>query len=340
MEDQLYMRRCIELALKAAGRTFPNPLVGAVIVHNGKIIGEGYHHKAGDPHAEINAINSVKDQSLLPESTIYVSLEPCSHFGKTPPCAAKLIEKHFARVVIGVQDAHEKVNGNGTRMLREAGIAVTTDVLEAECRELNKRFFTFHTKKRPYIILKWAQSADGFIDRNYQRTGISNPLASQWVHDLRSREHAILVGTATALSDDPSLTVRHVEGRHPVRILIDFDLKVPADFKILNHESPTLIFNSKKSGEEGHLTYIQTGKSGFTAVLMRELYDRQIQSVLVEGGRYTLEHFIREDLWDEAAVITNRTLNLHTGTKAPQFDQLPKKTVEVLNNNINFYRNV
>ena len=220
MTDEFYLRRCIELAKKAAGDTYPNPLVGSVIVHNGKIIGEGYHEKAGEPHAEINAINSVKDSSVLPESTIYVSLEPCSHFGKTPPCALKLKEIGFKTVVIGTLDSHEKVNGKGKQILEDAGIKVVSGVLEKECRDLNKRFFTFHQKKRPYIILKWAQSADGFMDKNFQPYPISNDIVNQYTHQLRAEEHAILVGTQTALRDNPSLTVRNVSGKNPIRILI------------------------------------------------------------------------------------------------------------------------
>lgn len=246
MTDEFYIKRCIELAKKAAGNTYPNPLVGSVIVHKGKIIGEGYHKKAGEPHAEINAINSVKDSSVLPESTIYVSLEPCAHFGKTPPCALKLREIGFKSVVIGTLDSHEKVNGKGKQILEDAGIKVVSGVLEKECKDLNKRFFTFHKKKRPYIILKWAQSADGFMDKNFQPYPVSNDIANQFTHHLRADEHAILVGTQTALRDNPSLTVRNVSGKNPVRILIDFDLKVPSDFNIYNREAETLIFNSKK----------------------------------------------------------------------------------------------
>ena len=198
MTDQIYMKRCIELAKKALGKTYPNPLVGSVIVYQDTIIGEGYHHKAGENHAEINAINSVKNKDLLKESTIYVSLEPCAHYGKTGPCANKIVEIGFRKVVIGTLDSHEKVNGKGKEILENAGIEVVSGILEKECQELNKRFFTFHQQKRPYIILKWAQSNDGFLDKDFKPTSISNSLSKQFVHTLRSEEHAILIGTKTA----------------------------------------------------------------------------------------------------------------------------------------------
>ena len=253
MTDEIYMKRCIDLAKKAVGYTYPNPLVGSVIVHNGLIIGEGFHQKAGENHAEINAVNSVKNKALLKEATIYVSLEPCAHFGKTPPCANKIIETGFKKVVIGTLDSHEKVNGKGKKLIEEAGIEVVSGVLERECQELNKRFFTFHRKKRPFIILKWAESGDGFLDQDFKPTQIGNSLTKQFVHQLRSEEHAILVGTNTALTDNPALTTREITGRNPVRILIDFELKVPLDFNIYNNEAPTLIFNAIKDSEEKNI---------------------------------------------------------------------------------------
>lgn len=198
MTDKTFIKRCIELAKKAEGKTYPNPLVGSIIVHNGKIIGEGYHEKEGENHAEINAINSVENIHLLKDSTIYVTLEPCSHFGKTPPCANKIVEIGFKKVVIGTLDSHKKVNGKGKELLENAGIEVVSGVLEEDCKDLNKRFFTFHQKKRPFIILKWAESADGFLDKDFKPTQIGNPLTKQFVHTLRSEEHAILVGTNTA----------------------------------------------------------------------------------------------------------------------------------------------
>jgi len=339
MQDEFYIKRGIELAEKALGHTYPNPLVGSVIVHNGKIIGEGYHRKAGENHAEINAIESVEDKSLIPESTIYVTLEPCAHYGKTPPCALKIKELGFRKVVIGAMDSHDKVNGKGKKIIQEAGIEVVSGILEKECIELNKRFFTYHEKKRPYIILKWAQSADGFLDRDFQPAAISNPLANQFVHQLRAEEHAILVGTQTALNDNPSLTVRNVEGVNPVRILIDFDLKVPADFNIYNNEARTIVINSAKEETLQHIHFIKIKKENFLQQLMDALYREQIQSVIIEGGRFTLQQFIDGNLWDEALIIKNESLKLENGTKAPEFTgRRPVRTEEFRDNTVEFYR--
>ena len=339
MNHEFYINRCIELAKKATGKTYPNPLVGAVIVHNNQIIGEGYHQKAGQPHAEINAINSVKNPELLPESTIYVSLEPCAHFGKTPPCSLKLKEIGFKKVVIGAMDSHDKVNGKGKKILMDAGIETISGILEEECRELNKRFFTVHEKKRPFIILKWAESKDGFIDKDFKPTKISNELASQFVHQIRSEEHAILVGTQTALTDNPSLTTRLVEGRNPVRILIDFDLKVPQDFKIYNDEAPTLVFNQEKEADEGNVKFIKISKENFLEELIQKLIENQIQSVLVEGGSRTLQTFINANLWDETIIIKNEDLLLENGTKAPKFSGNLTEEKNFRDNKISFYRN-
>lgn len=338
MQDELYIQRCVELAQKAIGKTYPNPLVGSVIVHNGKIIGEGYHHKAGEPHAEINAINSVTHKSLIPESTIYVSLEPCAHYGKTPPCALKIKELGFKRVVIGAMDSHDKVNGKGKKIIQDAGIEVTTGILEKECIELNKRFFTYHEKKRPYIILKWAESGDGFLDKDFRPYSISNSLVNQFVHQLRADEHAILVGTKTALTDNPSLTVRNLEGINPIRVLIDFDLKVPTDFKLYNDEAKTIVFNSIQEGTENGIQFIKIEKGNFLPDLMNALYKEQIQSIIIEGGRFTLQHFIDANLWDEAWVIKNENLNLKSGTKTPEFPFTPHRTEIFLDNTIGFYQ--
>ncbi|KAA0126360.1 bifunctional diaminohydroxyphosphoribosylaminopyrimidine deaminase/5-amino-6-(5-phosphoribosylamino)uracil reductase RibD [Chryseobacterium sp. SN22] len=338
MQDELYIKRGIELAKKALGHTYPNPLVGSVIVHNGKIIGEGYHHKAGQNHAEINAIESVQDKSLIPESTIYVTLEPCAHYGKTPPCALKIKELGFRKVVVGAMDSHDKVNGKGKKIIQDAGIEVVSGILEKECIELNKRFFTYHEKKRPYIILKWAQSADGFLDKDFQPTAISNPIVNQFVHQLRADEHAILVGSQTALNDNPSLTVRNVEGVNPVRILIDFNLKVPADFSIFNQEAKTIVINSVKEEIRGHIHFIKIKKENFLQELMEALYKEQIQSVIIEGGRFTLQQFINGNLWDEAIIIKNENLKLENGTKAPEFTgRKPLRTEDFRDNIIEFY---
>ncbi len=333
------MQRAIELAKLGAGHVAPNPMVGCVIVHNNKIIGEGYHQKAGENHAEINAINSVKTPELLPESTIYVSLEPCAHYGKTPPCSLKLKETGFKKVVIGAMDSHDKVNGKGKKILLDAGIETISGILEEECRVLNKRFFSYHEKKQPYLILKWAESADGFMDKDFLPTKISNEVASQFVHQLRSEEHAILVGTKTALTDNPSLTTRLVEGRNPTRILIDFDLKVPQNFKIFNNEAPTLVFNQIKDAEQGNIKFIKIPKEDFLDILMQKLYENQIQSVIIEGGSHTLQQFLNANLWDEAIVIKNENLLLVNGTKSPKINSKNKTSKQMRDNKIDHYYN-
>lgn len=339
MQDEFYIRRCIELASKALGNTYPNPLVGSIIVHNNKIIGEGYHHKAGENHAEINAINSVQDKSLIPESTIYVSLEPCAHYGKTPPCALKIKELGFKKVVIGALDSHDKVNGKGKKIIHDAGIQVESGVLENECIQLNKRFFTYHEKKRPYIILKWAQSADGFMDKDFKPFQISNSLTKQYVHELRNNEHAILIGTMTALRDNPSLTNREMTGRNPIRILIDIDLKVPSNYNIYNHEAETLVFNSVKNSEEENIRFIKTERDNFIEKMIKKLYELQIQSVIVEGGGLVLQQFIDAGLWDEAIVIKNNHLIIGNGTKAPKFQHQPGEIKEFRDNIMELHRN-
>ena len=340
MQDEIYIKRCIELAKKAVGNTYPNPLVGSVIVHEGKIIGEGYHHKAGENHAEINAINSVADKSLIPESTIYVSLEPCAHFGKTPPCALKIVELGFKKVVIGAMDSHDKVNGKGKKIIQDAGIEVVSGILEKDCVELNKRFFTYHEKKRPFIVLKWAQSSDGFMDKDFKPTQISNSLTKQFVHELRNNEHAILIGTMTALRDNPSLTTREITGRNPVRILIDIDLKVPTDYNIYNDEAETLVFNSIKNSEEGNIKFIKTERENFIEKLITKLYELQIQSVIVEGGGLVLQQFIDAGLWDETIIIKNENLTIENGTKAPKFQHEPFEIRNFRDNVIEFHKNI
>lgn len=339
MNHETYIQRCLELAEKALGKTYPNPMVGCVIVHNSVIIGEGFHEKAGENHAEINAINNVKNPELLKESTIYVSLEPCAHFGKTPPCAHRIVEIGFKKVVIGTLDSHDKVNGKGRQIIEDAGIEVVSGVLEKQCQELNKRFFTFHQKQRPYIILKWAASGDGFLDKDFQPTQIGNPLTKQFVHQVRSQEHAILVGTKTALTDNPSLTTREIVGRNPIRILIDFDLKVLQDFNLYNEEAPTIVFNSLKEITEGNIKFIKIEKLDFLENLMNKLFELQIQSIIIEGGRFTLQQFIDDDLWDETMIIKNDKLHLFNGTKAPNFNYKQIKIKHFRDNIIEFYKN-
>ena len=339
MNHEIYIKRCIELAQKAIGKTYPNPMVGSVIVHNGKIIGEGYHRKAGEPHAEINAINSVKNPSLLPQSTVYVSLEPCAHFGKTPPCAVQLKKTGFKKVIIGSLDSHEKVNGKGKQIIENSGIEVEDGILGKECRTLNKRFFTFHEKKRPFIILKWAQSQDGFMDLNFKPYAISNKLVNQFVHQMRAHEHSILIGTQTALNDNPDLTTRNIHGKNPVRILIDFDLCVPSHFNIFNNKSQTLVFNSVKNETCGNIKFIKTDKENFLNSLLTKLYEEQIQSVIIEGGGFTLQQFIDRNLWDEAVVITNNHLILERGTQAPVLNSKADHKEKFRDNSIFFHTN-
>lgn len=339
MTHEFYMQRCINLAKKALGKTYPNPLVGAVIVHKDEIIGEGFHQKAGEPHAEINAINSVKNTKLLPQSTIYVSLEPCAHFGKTPPCALKLKEIGFKKVIVGAMDVHDKVNGKGKKILEEAGIPVETNVLQKESEYLNRRFFTFHQKKRPFIILKWAESGDGFLDDHFKPVQITNSLAKQFVHQLRSEEHAILVGTNTAVTDNPSLTCREVTGRNPIRILIDFDLNVPENYQIFNGDAETFVFNTVKDELTNNLKFIKINRENFIENLLAKLFELEIQSVIIEGGKFTLQQFIDQNLWDEALIFKNEHLLLKSGTKAPIFKEKEIKIKNLRENKVYFYQN-
>lgn len=327
--EEKRMIRCFDLAAKGLGHVAPNPMVGAVIVHNGRIIGEGYHRKYGEAHAEVNAIASVSDRRLLKESTLYVNLEPCSHYGKTPPCAKLIIESQIPEVVIANNDPFPEVSGRGIKMLREAGVKVTEGFLAEKGWELNRRFFTFHTQNRPFVTLKWAQTANGFMD--VERTNpqtpplrISSNITSMFVHKLRSEESAILVGTKTTLLDNPELTVRNWRGENPIRILIDRNLTVPDSFRIFNEKSRTIVFTEKqpenKSGvniEYVEVAFDQNGKHISISNLLKELYVRNIQSLLVEGGRELLNSFIQSDLWDEMRVETALKLSIPKGVPAP-----------------------
>ena len=304
--DEKYIRRCIELASNGLCNAAPNPMVGAVIVHNGKIIGEGYHARCGEGHAEVNAIRSVKDESLLKESTIYVSLEPCSHYGKTPPCADLIISKGIPRVVVGCIDPFSQVSGRGIKKLRDAGIEVTVGVLEDECKNLIRRFVTFNTRKRPYITLKWAESADGFIDINRENGSpvvLSTPITSMYVHKQRAEHKAILVGRRTALLDNPSLTTRNWYGANPLRLVIDRTLSLPSNLRLFDHTTPTLVFTEKEKAGEENLEYITLDFSkDILPQMLTVLYEMKIQSLLVEGGTTLLQSFIDSGLWDEMFV--------------------------------------
>jgi diaminohydroxyphosphoribosylaminopyrimidine deaminase/5-amino-6-(5-phosphoribosylamino)uracil reductase len=324
-DDKIYMQRCIDLAMLGIGEAAPNPMVGSVIVHNGIIIGEGYHKKCGQPHAEVNAINSVKDQSLLKESTIYVNLEPCAHFGKTPPCADMIVEKKIPRVVIGCIDSFAKVAGKGITILKNAGCIVDVGILEKECLELNRRFFTFHEKKRPYIILKWAQTLDGFIDVDRKQDEaiesywITNQLAKMLVHKWRTEESAFMVGANTVLNDAPQLTSREWSGKNPIRIVPDKDLSLPATLQIFNNDAPTIVFNQMKDEKKDNIQFIKVNfDKKLNINIMKSLHELEIQSVVIEGGRKLLQSFINENLWDEARVFTGNRY-FKKGTKAPEF---------------------
>ena len=319
------MERALALAAMGLGKTSPNPMVGAVIVYNGEIIAEGFHEAYGQAHAEVNAINQViakyplNVNEILAESTIYVSLEPCSHFGITPPCVDLLIKYQLKHVVIGCQDPFDAVNGKGIQKLKDAaGITVHYPFLEKECLSINKRFFTYHLKQRPYIILKWAQSADGFMGLKNERTAISNVESLRISHQWRSSEDAILIGTQTAIVDNPSLTTRNVNGKNPIRIIIDKDLKIPKSHHIFNSDAPTIIFNANRTETVGNIQYIGIEFLGLLPQMMLyQLYILGIQSIIVEGGAYTLNEFIKYNLWDEARIITATQLYLKNGVKSP-----------------------
>ena len=320
--EEKYMARCIELARGGAGNTAPNPMVGAVIVHDGKIIGEGFHRKCGEAHAEVNAVASVKDEALLRESTIYVSLEPCSHYGKTPPCAELIIKKGIPRVVVGCLDPFPAVSGRGVRMLREAGVEVVTGVLEEEARALNPAFMTFQLLGRPYIYLKWAQSADGFMDVARKDASVRPVILSsaetlRRVHRLRAEVAAIMVGTRTALLDNPSLTVRHWAGNSPVRIVLDRTLKLPAGSPLLDGTARTVVFTSEEAVNRPNVEYVRIDFSqDVLSQVLHYLYNWKLDSLMVEGGAALLKSFLDAGLWDEAWIETAPVV-LGEGVKAP-----------------------
>lgn len=344
---ETYMRRCLELARHAEGLTLPNPMVGAVVVYQNRIIGEGYHRKAGGPHAEVWAIESVKDQTLLKESTLYVNLEPCAHFGKTPPCSLLIQQKKIPRVVIGCTDSYSEVSGRGITMLKASGAEVVLGILEKESRELNRRFFTFHEQKRPYIILKWASTQDGFIDINREETTenrptwITNEHARRMVHLWRSREPAILVGSITALKDNPSLTVRDWAGSNPVRIVLDRNGSLPANLSLFNDEAPTMVFTSN---ENSSFEYAEKILMSYNAnpvdTILETLYQRGVQSVIVEGGAQLLNAFIDMNLWDEARVFKGPQWFIkgvnepHISGTVKQFEKFGCSSLFVFRNNL------
>jgi diaminohydroxyphosphoribosylaminopyrimidine deaminase/5-amino-6-(5-phosphoribosylamino)uracil reductase len=318
-------------------------MVGAVLVHQHRIIGEGYHQRFGEPHAEVNCLNSVaeSDKHLIPESTMCVSLEPCAHFGKTPPCADLLIEKKIKRVVIGCRDPFEQVNGKGIEKLTAAGIDVLQGVLESDCLVLNKRFFTFQQNRRPYIILKWAESANGMIaETGEKRTLISNEITNRLVHRWRAEEAAILIGTRTALMDNPSLNTRLWKGNHPTRLVIDMDLRLPDSLHIFNGLVNTVIFNGVREDRQNKTLYYKLNKEQeLLPQLLDALYWLNIQSVIVEGGTKMLQTFIDAGCWDESRIITNHELRMGRGTASPEIQNAVETGSEVIfSDTIRYYK--
>ena len=338
------MSRCIELAKNGFGTTYPNPMVGSVIVYEGKIIGEGWHKKAGEPHAEVNAVNSVQDKSILRKATIYVSLEPCSHFGKTPPCSDLIIKHKIPNVVIGTVDPFAKVAGNGIKKLIEAGIHVTVGILEDECNELNKRFFTFHQKKRPYIILKWAQSQDGFIaplEKSEKKpVWISNTYSRQLTHKWRTEEQAILVGTQTVIDDNPKLNARDWQGNNPIRIVLDAKNRIPKESAIFDNSIKTIVFNNSENAVSlENTTFVSIDfKQNIAEQIAESLYNHNIQSVIIEGGLQTLQTFIDANLWDEARIFTGK-ITFEKGINAPLISKTNSKKYSIEKDELTILRN-
>jgi diaminohydroxyphosphoribosylaminopyrimidine deaminase/5-amino-6-(5-phosphoribosylamino)uracil reductase len=340
---EIYIKRCIQLAQNGLGTTYPNPLVGSVIVYNNKIIGEGWHKKSGEPHAEVNAINSVKDKSLLSKATIYVSLEPCSHFGKTPPCCDLIIKHKIPNVVVGTIDPNSKVAGTGIKRLVENGANVSVGILEKECAELNKRFFTFHNKKRAYIILKWAESLDGFIapltKEKKEPVWISNEFSRQLVHKWRSEEQAILVGTNTVLDDNPKLDVRDWSGENPVRIVLDRTGKISIYSYVKDGKTKTIVITEQENlTDSEHLIFENAiFDIQLTKTISHISYKYGIQSILIEGGKQTLQSFIDNNLWDEARVFVGK-IYLKNGIESPNLNGKPQ-TKNIKDDELKLYFN-
>ncbi|NUM51203.1 MAG: bifunctional diaminohydroxyphosphoribosylaminopyrimidine deaminase/5-amino-6-(5-phosphoribosylamino)uracil reductase RibD [Flavobacteriales bacterium] len=337
------MRRCLQLAANGLGNVAPNPMVGCVIVYEGKIIGEGYHQVFGGHHAEVNAIASVKDKSILNHAVLYVNLEPCNHYGKTPPCTNLIIQQKIKRVVVGCLDPFKEVRGAGIEKLKMAGAEVIVGILEEECKELNKRFFIQHLKNRPYIILKWAQTLDGFIDRDrrgnvLEDNWISNKTATQLVHKWRSEEQAILVGTNTVLNDNPLLTTREWPGKSPLRIIIDKENKLPYSLRVFNSEASTIILNENTNNKKENIEFVAIDFKNFFSSFANEMRKRNIQSVIVEGGKNTLSKFLANYYWDEARVIIgNKTFG--KGLSAPIIENEPISKEAILDNILLTYKN-
>lgn len=337
------MQRCLELAQKGIGTTRPNPSVGAVLVVDNKIIGEGFTSPYGGPHAEVNAIRSVEKQEELKKATLYVTLEPCSHHGKTPPCSDLIIEKGIPKVVIGCLDTNSLVSGKGIQRLKDARVEVLTGVLENECKDHHRRFFTFHNKKRPYILLKWAESADGFIAPQHRESRspvwITNEVSRQLVHQWRAEEHGILVGTNTVLQDNPKLNVRSVEGENPVRIVIDRSLKIKDDSHVYDRSVKTIFITERdQKNSEGIILEQVDFNKPLASQVCNILHQHNIQSIIVEGGSQTLQSFIDENLWDEARVFIGDLL-FKDGVKSPVFNKEVKQSRYIQSDQLNIYTN-
>ena len=331
VSDEKFMQRALDLAVLGAGRVSPNPLVGCVIVYQQQIIGEGWHQMYGKAHAEVNAIDSVDRKDLLPESTVYVSLEPCAHFGKTPPCADLLVKHRVKRVVICNPDPHPLVGGKGIEKLKKAGIEVVTGVLAEKGNEINKRFFTGVLKKRPYIIFKWAETADGFIARkNYESKWISNQVSRALVHKWRTEEDGIVVGSNTARHDNPQLNARHWKGRNPTRIVVDRQLQLPSELSLYNQHQPTLVYNVLNHSKAPNLEFVKLEEDNFLEEMMLDLYEKQVRSVIVEGGSTLINLLAAQQLWDEARIFKSTKAIFNEGIQAPRIQGRLIKTEKIM----------
>lgn len=331
---EIYLQKCLELAQQGMANVAPNPMVGCVIVHDKKIIGEGFHEQYGKAHAEVNAINSVQDKSLLSSATLYVNLEPCAHFGKTPPCANLIIKHQIPKVVIGCVDTFSEVSGKGIEQMQAEGIEVVVNILEKESRELNKRFFTFQEKSRPYIILKWAESDDGFIAPANQTSPfwMTSKKSKKMVHQWRAEEMAILVGTETAIKDNPSLTVREVEGKNPIRFVLDKSLRLPNELFLFDKQSRSYILTEKSNNE----SQITVDFNNLATSICDVLYQKGIQSIIIEGGAKTLQTFIDANLWDEARVFT-APISIKEGVPTPTLGSKARVTKQVDKDQLSYF---
>ena len=358
-QDEKYINMAMQLGKQGIGSVSPNPMVGCVIVYKDQIVGQGFHEYYGGPHAELNAINDIEDKSLLKDCTLYVNLEPCSHHGKTPPCADLIIENKIPKVVIGCIDSFSEVSGRGIEKLKAAGTDVRVGVLKSKALELNKRFFNYHDKKRPYVILKWAKTADGFIDVDRNNTAhieqlkkeadqkndgksynwITTDESKKLVHHWRTEVQAIMVGTNTAANDNPQLTVREVQGKNPIRVILDLNLRLPKSLRVFDGSSLTIVINYTKEEKIGNLDFVKVDKNeDLIAQILSVLYRYNVQSVLIEGGSQLLQSFIASNLWDEARVFTG-TKEFKNGLLAPKLDRTPNTLLTFGDDHLEFIMN-